>query len=54
MLTPSWTFFFNYGEKHGLFGKTYIFASPPILGTPSLPTDNEITRLGSSFLPARK
>ena len=31
-----------------------VFASPPILGTPSLPTDSKITVLGSSPLPARE
>ena len=31
-----------------------ILASPPILGTPSLPNNDEISGLGSSSLPARE
>ena len=40
-------------EGIGFLGKI-VFALPPILGTPSLPTDNKITGLGSLSLPARE
>ena len=37
----------------GYLGKI-VLASPPILGTPSLHTDDEISGLGSSSLSARE
>jgi hypothetical protein len=40
-------------EGMGYLGKI-VLASPLILGTPSLPTDDEISPLGSSSLPARE
>jgi hypothetical protein len=40
-------------EGMGYLGKI-VLASPPILGTPSLPTDDEIAGLGSTSFPARE